>query len=1165
MWMKRFWLVPLLWLVWTGVASAQTATPTSTSTATATPTVTITVTPTPLPPLTCLPSDNLVCPVTNLNPTGPSYGGNAYPSQLYNYANAEQAGRDVEHGWINFVYTGQNGNGCLGTTGAGLTMTPGPCIGYNAGYRAADPNTGTIGFTSSITFSNNTSTWVAMDENTTGNNAAIPNFTRVPGTHYLIDSLDATQPSMGVDTQLLMYVTTSGGSITAVTDLRQTAPGLSIIIPSPLTVPEIITNSLQPEFLNGTDTIGPFNGARSGEKNLGDFGAVASMQHVTCTSVSGTKALSCSGAADFAVGQHVGFFGGGATPSAVATPAVTVIPVTAGSSYQSAPGFGQLAAIQPGCTPFNPRIWGNLGASTVVPSHSYAFEVGNTFTLSGHTYTVTSVGLDSIGITPVLATQQSGRAFFDGVISGTALTSATANFATGDVGRAVSGQNLPTGDTIAAYVSATQVTLTTAGTSGSSLTIGLGVGGQVTGANCTTTRSVVVKFHYPGGAWGPDLTGTTSVAANAENVYNMDDVIVPWDTNADSAAIYGCEGASCNPTTNRSSYTLLGGEVKTQAWNPQTQTGANQWVNDPWMMFGGPTGSGKQAAVDVFFHDVGRAYGSETVYGTALPPAGVTAGYDTDTIASISGSTITLTNNVTTTATAPLYHDNLPALNAWASAALITTDPVGNNYFTGMYMPQGVFPKFGTFSMPPGYGVNIYGITGRGADGNGTHGQGSHAASTIMNMTWGSSGLFLDHDPYAQVQNIMFAADQGSTMGRGVAIDTPLSEPQYITGQGVIANNDIGCSMVGLSLGDINTQNNEFFTIHDNWIGNCANDTGGAYGLLDNDGNSLSHYTYMNHIYGQVGIFTVTGFVVEDTNFPVFAMIGMVTSPFLSTPMNVDHTRQEHLSRWLYSPILGGGFAIQGFVFENNTFQDTQFTPDCGFITFTAKGTSQLDQNIFQSVQTNMGGTFFADQSLCPNGFVFNSDQTSVQSTGNTYETVATPYNNLLGPYFTLNNSSMTETSDNWGSEPIGVIQPIPITGSVTPPTSGTIVSSCSPPFTVSNIQGTEYRASCIIAGLGGELLFPINVSSMNNWSCAKLNVNGNPWAKFRVNFNGGTNTVSLVEDSDVGGDVFRFSDILTNPYTFNAGVSGNSFELLNQTLNALTFTIDMGNWANCQ
>jgi hypothetical protein len=166
---------------------------------------------------------NTVNSLTSINPSLSTYGGTAYPGQLYNFLADEDANRFYEQGFQNAVSTQANAGACLGATGAGLTMTPTSCVAYNAGYRSTE--------TGSITFTNAKTTWVAMDENTSGSNAGLPNFTRVGSTHYLIDDVDASQPTMAFDSQLLMEVVTSGGSITGVTDLRnkQFTPQLQMV------------------------------------------------------------------------------------------------------------------------------------------------------------------------------------------------------------------------------------------------------------------------------------------------------------------------------------------------------------------------------------------------------------------------------------------------------------------------------------------------------------------------------------------------------------------------------------------------------------------------------------------------------------------------------------------------------------------------------------------------------------------------------------------------------------------------------------------------------------------------------------------------------------------------------------------------------------------------
>ena len=162
----------------------------------------------------------------NQNALGCSSAG----TSLYTFLAQESADERTEYGLGNFIYNGLNANACLGPTAAGLTHTPASCIGYNANIRGTE--------TGSITYANTTTTWVAMDacnQTPTGcqqNNPLIPNFTRVAGTHYLTDAIDgpsttcamAIGPCMAVDSQLLMLVTTSGGSITAVEDLRHFNP-----------------------------------------------------------------------------------------------------------------------------------------------------------------------------------------------------------------------------------------------------------------------------------------------------------------------------------------------------------------------------------------------------------------------------------------------------------------------------------------------------------------------------------------------------------------------------------------------------------------------------------------------------------------------------------------------------------------------------------------------------------------------------------------------------------------------------------------------------------------------------------------------------------------------------------------------------------------------------
>lgn len=151
-------------------------------------------------------------PIDSVNPASQTYGSSAYPLQLFDSIDLEAAQRWYEQCPGNQVSVTANASACLGTTGAGLTMTPTACVAYNEGLRMTE--------TGSIVFPNASTCWVAVDPNTSGTNAGLPNFGRVAGTHYLTDCIDVSAPSMPANAQLVMKVVTSGGSITAVTDLR---------------------------------------------------------------------------------------------------------------------------------------------------------------------------------------------------------------------------------------------------------------------------------------------------------------------------------------------------------------------------------------------------------------------------------------------------------------------------------------------------------------------------------------------------------------------------------------------------------------------------------------------------------------------------------------------------------------------------------------------------------------------------------------------------------------------------------------------------------------------------------------------------------------------------------------------------------------------------------
>jgi hypothetical protein len=170
-------------------------------------------------------------------------GCSNYGTSMYSFLAGEYQLEMTERGFNNFVV-----QGCLGATAAGLTHTPSSCIAYNANTRATE-----IG---SITYPNSSTCWVAMDPMRSGSNAGLPNFARVAGTHYLIDCVDTSKPSMPTNAQLLMKVTTAGGAVTAVTDLRATLTGSNGSIIGSYSGPIQLTGN----SVGGTDYISGANG-----------------------------------------------------------------------------------------------------------------------------------------------------------------------------------------------------------------------------------------------------------------------------------------------------------------------------------------------------------------------------------------------------------------------------------------------------------------------------------------------------------------------------------------------------------------------------------------------------------------------------------------------------------------------------------------------------------------------------------------------------------------------------------------------------------------------------------------------------------------------------------------------------------------------------------------
>lgn len=129
--------------------------------------------------------------------------GSSFLADLQAFLKQEDAGRFAE------IFTGLVASGGVISPVASLTATPTALVAYPGGYRVTESG--------SITFTDNETTYVIAHKDTTGNAGT---YTRVTGTHYLIDFSSGSEPSLPANSVRIATVTTSGGSITVVVDRR---------------------------------------------------------------------------------------------------------------------------------------------------------------------------------------------------------------------------------------------------------------------------------------------------------------------------------------------------------------------------------------------------------------------------------------------------------------------------------------------------------------------------------------------------------------------------------------------------------------------------------------------------------------------------------------------------------------------------------------------------------------------------------------------------------------------------------------------------------------------------------------------------------------------------------------------------------------------------------
>jgi len=134
----------------------------------------------------------------------------SFMSDLQNFLRVEDANRYAD------LFSSLVVSGGIHSTAAGLVGSPSALVAYLGGYYTTESGT--------ITYPDASTCHVIAHKDTTANQGS---YTRVSGTHYLLNCASTIPPAIpNANSVLLMTVTTSGGAITAVTDLRPVGSSL---------------------------------------------------------------------------------------------------------------------------------------------------------------------------------------------------------------------------------------------------------------------------------------------------------------------------------------------------------------------------------------------------------------------------------------------------------------------------------------------------------------------------------------------------------------------------------------------------------------------------------------------------------------------------------------------------------------------------------------------------------------------------------------------------------------------------------------------------------------------------------------------------------------------------------------------------------------------------
>ena len=697
-----------------------------------------------------------------------------------------------------------------------------------------------------------------------------------------------------------------------------------------------------PLKFDGTDVLAPFNGTRTNEKNILDFGAIASMTRINCSTTAGQTNITCSGvgSSDFAVNQFVALYGAGPAPTVSQPTGFTLQPTTTTNSPSTGTRNTRFAQ---GCTVQNALAWCSAGSSVCRLSNVAFYEPGQTVTVAG-------AGVGGASLTSSISILNDG----DNSVSLATPVSTTVN------------------------------------------------GAAMTGANCTTSRRYQAFPIDSRGGWGPPTAVTTvNNAASALNWGNWVDVQVnvPQPPNAPNPnyplpssipmawAFYCGEGTAA--------LQLCGVEVPTYSYLFNSSDPA------PWNdQIIGADGNPKGFPTIVTFHDVGKPYGHDVAQGTT-PPSGSVNQILLARIQSITGTTVRLSVAPAQSGSFTLGHDNGPNINAAIKAACDANSRCGTVYTP--FEPL-LFPVATPVLALRGLGLNLIGGSGPTVQEPG--GTAAAPTGWLWVGALGATMLELNQQTKPEVQNLSLQSNilgvSASTIG--VAIDMDGFDPGDGLGNSVGCGRatfrDIytGQASVGIRLANINTSNCDFSVIESstiNWVYGPVFISASNIGLLINSVNALANRLDGSVITGNIGVWTnESGFYALQTSLGQVDGISVFLGAGVSHPVTIETSRTEHAARAVYSAGLAGTSGTQ-LSMRGTTWGDMRIPTDGVFITLAGSNTTILDGNEFQISQLGVNNDFTTNQ--FPGGIIRTGAQGSLEARGNIWSAICGDPYSFLG------------------------------------------------------------------------------------------------------------------------------------------------------------------------